>query len=307
MQRVFSYRQGDRAEYLAHYILSAIAITVPVPRQEDVGSDFHCSLLRRTEQNLRPYLPFDIQIKSCGQKVKKEGVPFGGTTDTGKWRQHEIDQLCQTDTPFLIGLVDLKEQWIDIFSTLTRYFAVCRWRNKVANARQINLMPYEPQSCDDLGDGTETELAELPGMPRNLWKLPLGQPICRISIEDSEDADKCEEIKTLLERYLRMDQENGVFARIGLGYFNWPVKIQTDQPLAAEAFGFVPRANGTVDYNKQLLVAGKIAASLLCSYKVSGEKAAIKAWEPVLAELPIKNEPQPVQNAIKEALEYANS
>src|SRR5213592_171812 len=112
VQRLVSYRQGDRAEYLAQYILSAFAISVPVPRQEDVGSDFHCSLLKREASNLRPYLPFNIQIKSYSAKLLKDGVIFGGLTDGGNWKYHEIEQLCQTGTPFVIGVVNKDEQWI---------------------------------------------------------------------------------------------------------------------------------------------------------------------------------------------------
>ena len=39
----FTFRQGDRSEYLALYMLSALGLAVPVPRQEDVGIDFHCN------------------------------------------------------------------------------------------------------------------------------------------------------------------------------------------------------------------------------------------------------------------------
>ena len=114
MQRVFSFRQGDRAEYLAQYILSSFAISVPVPRQEDVGTDFHCSLLKREGTNLRPYLPFNIQIKSYGKEVLTKGIRFGGLTDAGNWRKHEVEQLCQTDTPFIIGIVNAEKQTMPV-------------------------------------------------------------------------------------------------------------------------------------------------------------------------------------------------
>src|SRR5262245_54201871 len=90
MQRYFTFRQGFRAEYLSQYILSALAIAVPVPRPEDVGVDFHCSLLRRDGDNLRPTLPFNIQIKKSGADVLKKGIHFGGLTDAGRSRSHEI-------------------------------------------------------------------------------------------------------------------------------------------------------------------------------------------------------------------------
>lgn len=155
MQRIVSYRQGDRAEYLAQYILSAFAISVPVPRQEDVGSDFHCSLLKREQNNLRPYLPFNIQIKSHSAKLLKEGVIFGGITDAGNWREHEIEQLCQTDTPFLVGVVSKEDQWIDLFSTITRHFVRINWMGK-GMPREVALMPYLPKGEEHLGAGRNT-------------------------------------------------------------------------------------------------------------------------------------------------------
>src|SRR5438874_1592010 len=153
MQRVVSYRQGDRSEYLAQYILSALTISVPVPRQEDVGSDFHCSLLKKENGNLRPYLPFNIQIKSFGVK----DISFGGVTKSGKWRGHEVDQLCQTDTPFLIGIVNKDDQWMDVFSTVNRYFVFYQWTGKGV-PREVRLVPYEPVDEGHLGAGSCEEL-----------------------------------------------------------------------------------------------------------------------------------------------------
>ena len=37
-----SFRGGTRSEYLAHYLLSTLGVVVQVPRQEDIGADFHC-------------------------------------------------------------------------------------------------------------------------------------------------------------------------------------------------------------------------------------------------------------------------
>lgn len=306
MQRVFSFRQGDRAEYLAQYILSAIAITVPVPRQEDVGTDLHCSLLKKEGNNLRPYLPFNIQIKSHADEVLKEGVSFGGLTTSKEpqWRRHEIEQLCQTDTPFLVGIVNKDEQWIDLFCTITRYFVAYNWK-RTGLPRQVNLIPYEPLGEGHLGDGLWEDLSEKPGMPRGLWRLPLGQPMVRVSIADSENPERCEQIKALLEPYLRMDQENGVFARIGLGYFNWPKIIRTSQPLTDGAVGLVTPPAASPAVQRQLVALTRIAASLLRSYQISGMKKEICEWKGVLDQLPIASEPETIQDAVQDALKFA--
>jgi hypothetical protein len=304
--RYFPYRQGDRAEYLAQYILSSLAITVPVPRQEDVGIDFHCSLLRRSGKNLYPTLPFNIQIKSAGKKIKTDGVRFGGVTKKGQWKQHQIEQLCQTDTPFLIGLVDLKKQTLDVFSTITRYFVTSNWKG-LGLPREVAMLPYVPAGEGHLGAGEHEDLADKPGMPKALWKLPLGQPILSITIAESEKPIRCEEIKNILEPYLRMDQENAVCFRIGLGYFDWPLIIRPGQALKETAAALASQAAHAPSVNQQLRMTMRIVASLLTSYRLSKMKPEILAWESSLNQLPINKAPEFVRNSIQQALDFAHS
>ena len=306
MQRLRSFRHGDRAEYLAQYILSALAITVPVPRQEDVGTDFHCSLLRGEGANLRPTIPFNIQIKSAGNEILKDGIRFGGVTQAGKWRQHEIKQLCQTDTPFLIGLVNLEKQSLDLFSTITRYFVLSNWQG-TGLPREVALIPYDPVGEGHLGSGAQEDLPTKPDMPQKLWKLPIGQPIVSISIDESENEARCEEIKNLLEPHLRMDQENAVCFRIGLGYFDWPLIIRPGEALKEWGVGLASQPAEAPAVQKQLRTVARIVASLLTSYRLSNRKAEILAWEPTLAQLPISQTPDFVQNSIQQALDFAHA
>jgi len=304
--RFFPYRQGDRAEYLAQYILSALAITVPVPRQEDVGIDFHCSLLRRKGKSLYPGIPFNIQIKSAGKVVKKDGVRFGGITKKGSWKKHQIEQLCQTDTPLLVGLVDLKKQTLDLFSTITRYFVLSNWRG-TGFPREVAMIPYIPLGEGHLGVGELENLADRADMPNTLWKLPLGQPIVSITIAESEKTKRCEEIKELLEPFLRIDQENAVCFRIGLGYFDWPLIIRPGQMLKEFGAGLASQPADSPAVKKQLQTVSRIVASLLTSYRISNMKKEILAWETVLQQLPILQTPEFVGSSIKQAIEYARA
>jgi hypothetical protein len=306
MQRLFSYRQGDRAEYLAQYILSAIAITVPVPRQEDVGTDFHCSLLRREGNNLRPTVPFNIQIKKRNADILRDGVRFGGITDGGNWRAHEINQLCQTDTPFLIGLVDLENQSLDLFCTITRYFVLSKWHGP-GLPREVAMHPYDPVGEGHIGAGSQEDLAPMPDMPGKLTHLPLGQPIVSISIGESEDEGKSEAIKGILEPYLRMEMENAVCFRIGLGYFSWPLIIRPGEAMREMGAGLATQCAEDESVRRQVQVIARIVASLLMSYKLSGRKPEILAWEHILAQLPIQQEPEFVRHSIDAALEFARS
>jgi len=306
MQRLFTCRQGDRAEYLAQYILSSLAFIVPVPRQEDnTGVDFHCSLIRRDGSNLRPGLPFNIQIKKAGD-VLETGVRYGGFTKGGDWRRHEIEQLCQTSLPYLIGIVNLESQTLDIFTTITRYFVLSNWLGK-GLPTEIAMIPYDPVGGGRLGAGVQEDVDRKPNAPGRLWKLPLGQPIVSIPIEESENENRCEEIKTLLEPYLRMDQENAVCFRIGLGYFNWPLIIRPNQPLHEIGVALASGAFPNPSTDSQLRVMTRMTAALLRSYHSSGMKQEILPWESILPHLPFDNEQAFVSNWAKEAIAFARS
>jgi hypothetical protein len=311
MQRVFSFRQGDRSEYLAQYILSSIAISVPVPRQEDVGSDFHCSLLRKVDGNLHPYLPFNIQVKSYGPDVLKNGVRFGGITKGkkpkgGKWREHEIHQLCQTDTPFLVGVVNKDEQWLDLFSTITRYFVVANWSG-TGPPREVALIPYLPEGEGHLGNGEIVKRKAKPNMPDEFLTLPIGQPIIRIRIEDSENVEKCEEIKTILEPYLRLDQENAVLTRIGLGYFQWPLIMRPGIPLHRLGIGFAFRPSGKAPSGKQLETLYRLVGSILKNYQNTGNKNAILPWISVIDQLPLRDVDPLTQQVLADVRAFATA
>ncbi len=294
-QRYERFRKGDRAEYLAQYILSAFSVCVPVPRQEDVGNDFHCSLLRKVDENLRPYLAFNIQIKSS-----YDPITIGGVTKGGAWRRHEIEQFCALESPFLIGVVDIDEQRLDLYSTASRYF-VGLWKGGII-PRQIELVPNLPAGEGHLGDGTTDRLEAAPGMPAERWKLPIGQPIVKIKIAESDDEQKREEIKGLLEIYLRLDQQNIVLARLGLGYFEWPLIIRSNAPPREIGVGL---AYGSTPNPLQLDGMMKMIASLLASYHAGQQKDKILSWIPVLQQFNLDGANSIIRDTIAKAVAYA--
>ncbi len=40
-----TFRLGDRSEFLVEHLLAGVAFSTRVPRQEDIGIDFMCSLI----------------------------------------------------------------------------------------------------------------------------------------------------------------------------------------------------------------------------------------------------------------------
>jgi hypothetical protein len=153
MQRLISVKKGIGPSIWLNIFFRHLPFR-PVPRQEDFGSDFQCSMLRTDGELVRPYLPFNIQIKRRSDETIANGIRYGGLTKGGNWRRHEILQICQTDTPFLIGLVNTEDQWIDLFSTIGRFFVLTNWLGRDL-PRELAFMPYIPASGSDIGAGRQ--------------------------------------------------------------------------------------------------------------------------------------------------------
>lgn len=122
----YPFRQGDRSEYLALYILSALGIVVPVPRQEDIGADFYCSLAESRGSRLTFHSPCLVQTKS--RSIKE--ITYGGIDEKRRWKHEEVDWLFNQELPLLIGIVDKEKLLLDLYATSNiwgaRYTAV-RW------------------------------------------------------------------------------------------------------------------------------------------------------------------------------------
>ena len=58
-------RSGDLHEELGIFLLKAVALVAPVPRQEDVGNDAFATLIRpEGSRRLIPDVSFLVQLKS---------------------------------------------------------------------------------------------------------------------------------------------------------------------------------------------------------------------------------------------------
>ena len=100
-------RSGDLHEDLGFFLLKAVALVAPVPRQEDVGNDAFATLIRpEGNRRLIPDLSFLVQLKSASVTSVKYT-----TLDEMAW-------ISELDSPLFIGRVDLKQARIELFTTL---------------------------------------------------------------------------------------------------------------------------------------------------------------------------------------------
>lgn len=108
-------RGGDRAEYLAQFILSSMGVSVQVPRQEDHGHDFFCALQRQDDRQLTFHSPFTVQTGTIGGK----NFVYGAKKKDGQLvhRPMEIDFLRKLQLPFFVGVVDKEQHRLRLYST----------------------------------------------------------------------------------------------------------------------------------------------------------------------------------------------
>lgn len=211
--RYFNFRQGDRSEYLAQYLLSGLGLATPVPRQEDVGIDFHCAIADQNSGLLTFGHPFCLQVKSS----TSPNVVFGGSKD-GKWLDREIQWYLKETTPFFLGVVDKSALELLLYSTsATRLAFVKGYPAKLTltprRTSDIETGTTWPQvnadpDCADYGDGLH-------------HTVDLGPPVATLSPQILADEDGLRSAKERLRHCVKIEQANIVYASLGTPYFQW--------------------------------------------------------------------------------------
>jgi len=271
--RLFNRRQGDRSEYLAQYLLSGLGLATPVPRQEDVGLDFHCSLADQELGLLTFGFPFAIQIKSASSP----DFSLGGMKD-GKWLDREIDWFWRQTTPLFLGVVDKKRLTLDIYSTSAVRLA---WAN--AKGRKPTELVLRPRATGDPADHVsypETSPAEnaQADMGDGLTHtVDLGPALVSIDPAILDDRDRLAKAKQVMRTCVSCEQENILHGLLGVPYFTWfltgttnetcrhawmhvciPVKSVTDQIQRILAQPLISLARGLLNQGR-VEEAGKLA------------------------------------------------
>ena len=98
--RSFSFREGDRSEYLAQFFLSAMGLCTAIPRQEDIGFDFSCSVADQEAGVLTFGYPYLISIKSISSPSIE--IDPTATAIQANDRRH-VSWLFRQDQPVLLG------------------------------------------------------------------------------------------------------------------------------------------------------------------------------------------------------------
>ncbi|HUJ30716.1 MAG TPA: hypothetical protein VLY23_05510 [Candidatus Acidoferrum sp.] len=181
------------------FLLSACAFTTPVPRQEDVGIDFFCSLISREGQLLKAGPPFSVQSKSDTEPICYE-------------KEHELAWIQSQENPLFICVADRAALAMDVYST---WNLLCGPLLK--EPKRIILAPgikgYVWPRVNFAEDGTQ--------------EIELGPPIARISAAEIFDETKVEQFSLVLREWIALDRTNIVNVRAGMFWVQGPTHYET--------------------------------------------------------------------------------
>jgi len=211
--RLRSFRLGDRAELLVQHLLAGLAFTTPVPRQEDIGIDFMCSLITGYDSTdlLRAGPFFSVQAKSPKQVVIYQ-------------KPHELEWITNQENPLLLCVADRDAGAMDVYSTWNLLCAVLNgWKGRKP-ATCIRLCPgtscSDWRGVEDRADGSQDVL--------------LGKPIVRITHDQVFDEAKTRQTAEVMGQWIKLDRQNIVNRRAGLNWVVGPITYETAKPLGPQ-------------------------------------------------------------------------
>lgn len=198
--RLESFRHGDSAERLAEFILGSFAFTTAVPRQEDVGHDFHCVLSVRDSRTrmLGAGPSFSVQVKSTPEPVRYT-------------KPYEIDWIVNQENPFFLCVADREGLRCDIYSTWNRVHAFT-----YHGQLPTQLVPDEPLDLPTVGED-------------GVLHVPLGPPVVSLTAQQSV-GDTARRVGAVLRLWIELDRRNIVNNNADMHWIQGPTVWEANKP-----------------------------------------------------------------------------
>lgn len=215
--RYHNFREGDRSEYLAVYMLSALGLVTEVPRQEDIGFDLICNVAETESGSLAFRHHYAVSVKSASMPNVILEPPDSKEEDP-VYSDH-YNWLFHLEIPLLLAVVDKNQQKLSMFSTLPAWFV---YYEKLKSCGIIELVPRmetEPKQ-GDVGKPEESSPVEKAG-GRNKYTVDLGFPIIEISVGELKDKELLRRRKATLRHAIDLGKLSAGYAAMGIPFFWW--------------------------------------------------------------------------------------
>ncbi|MCF7496398.1 hypothetical protein L3V35_15235 [Vibrio sp. L5-1] len=197
-----NFHEGARSEYLAQYVLTSFGTATLVPRPEDYGVDFFCSLGHRIGQRLHIENYFSIQVKSNTKDVVYDG-------------RKSVEWLTSLNSPLLFCCVDKSKSEVKIYAAL----GICMLSAK--NSLEFVRLIFEP---------IPYKYNEVQGSPKPIAEhknnlhadVYLGDPILEFNIDKLSDKEFLSKAKSILKKWIEIDQGNLDHRSMGYTFYHMP-------------------------------------------------------------------------------------
>ncbi len=196
-----NFRQGNRSELLADYLMSSIALTTPIRRQDDLGYDFYCQLSNESSGYLTFGSPFLLQIKSDdGKNI----VDYGVETN---WKPENLTWLFKLDIPLFIGIVNKKKSLLEIYDTSAL------WQVYNLNHLSPSRIRMQPSTRRPDEMRENCRVSKLENWPEQhgdgmMYEIDLGNPLISLSNQEVLGGNSLTDKKNLLGRVVDYELTN---------------------------------------------------------------------------------------------------
>lgn len=301
------FRQGDRSEYLAVYILSALGLVTQVPRQEDIGFDLVCNL---AEKNVYADLlsfryHYAVSVKSASQP-KIILAPPKSMESSRDYTAH-FDWLFNLELPLMLAVVNKNKQTLSIYSTLPAWFLYYLNRPEIGI---IELVPRMRVRGPNLDVNQPTRIGpDGKAGGRIRFHVDLGFPIAVISVADLQCVALLEQKKRAIQHAVELGAASARLAQMHTPFFWWfnstipdgyiPGTTNPDGQNGGVAWwvGTCPNPQH-LDQMMRGLAPGLMSAALL--FNAAQRQDLVTSIGPVLRLLPPGSVPPQVQQSLPE-------
>lgn len=292
--RSYSYREGDRNEYLAQFLLSGLGLCTPIPNQEDIGFDFSCTLADQEKGILSFGYPYLVSVKSASDAtvscMPTEACIKGNS-------QRHIDWLFRQNLPMFLAAVDRDKVALKIYSMIPLWFIYYEGGTACGSLKMIPRT--DPNEVHDVGRPIKGD--EVTGWSGKFhFELDLGHPIAEIGIDTLKDKNALKKAKGRLRMAIHFAELNLLHSKLGIPHFYWFAKTPTDGSDFAPAFYYHP-VPPNAEARKQIMK--ELSPSLISfalHYQQSGDLEHLHAVRTLLSDVPKGQFPEVIRKQLPE-------
>jgi hypothetical protein len=232
------FRQGNISEYLAQYLLSYLGTAIYVPRQEDVGVDFHCAITENESHIDIVKEQFHVQIKSnLSDEIEFGSVIKTGKDSTIKWKKHELDWLFNLEVPLFIGISNKEGSCLELYSTSfmwynywNKKFLTLKFIPNKPNGKMDEIHATEDIDISDWASGLDVDI------PKIKTLVQMGPPVVKLTDKSVREKNELAIIKNLLRQAIIIEKNNIIYKKLNLPYFKWIHQIATNEKFVGAWF-----------------------------------------------------------------------